>query len=284
MAHVELKGSRPSAIAGTWYPGSGPALRRTIESYLEQAPALELGDAPIGLIVPHAGYMYSGQVAAHAYRQIAGHTYDSVVIVSPVHRGIFIRSAAITAVENYRTPLGAVPLNQELVDQLDDAAPITLLTRDDEHSLEIQIPFLQIVLGEFDILPVMMADQSFDLCQQLGRALADVVQKSGRRVLLVASTDLSHFYPYDVARKLDRVALDHIEAYDITGLADALEQGETHACGGGPVLAVLIAGQLLGATRAQILDYANSGDVTGDKSGVVGYAAGIIIHEYPEAA
>ena len=284
MAHVELKGSRPSAIAGTWYPGSGPALRRTIESYLEQVPSPEAGDAPIGLIVPHAGYMYSGQVAAHAYRQIAGHAYDSVVIVSPVHRGIFIRAAAITAVENYRTPLGPVLLNQDLVNRLDDAAPITLLTRDDEHSLEIQLPFLQVVLGEFDMLPVMMADQSFAFCQQLGQALAEIIRDSGRRVLLVASTDLSHFYQYDVARKLDQVALDHIEAYDIAGLAEALEQGETHACGGGPVLAVLIAGQLLGATRARILDYANSGDVTGDRSGVVGYAAGIISRQYPEAA
>ena len=98
MAHVELKGSRPSAIAGAWYPGAEPALRRTIEAYLEQVPAPESAEAPVALIAPHAGYIYSGQVAAHAYRQIAGHTYDSVVIVSPVHRGIFIRAAAITAV------------------------------------------------------------------------------------------------------------------------------------------------------------------------------------------
>jgi len=276
MAHVELKGSRPSAIAGTWYPGSGPALRRDIESYLEKVPGGESRSAPIGLIAPHAGYMYSGQVAAYAYKQIAGHEYDSVAIVSPVHRGVFARTAAITAVEHYRTPLGQVPLNGKLVDQFDDAAPVTFLTRDEEHSLEIQLPFLQVVLGQFDLLPIMLADQSYAFCRQLGEALANVVRESGRRVLLVASTDLSHFYPYDTARSLDQVAIDHINAYDIAGLGRALEAGDTHACGGGPVMAVLIASQLLGATHAHILNYANSGDVTGDKSGVVGYAAGVI--------
>jgi MEMO1 family protein len=276
MAHVELKGSRPSAIAGAWYPGSGPALRRAIESYLAQTSPPEADDAPIGLIVPHAGYMYSGQVAAYAYRQIVGHTYDSVVIVSPIHRGIIVRGAAITAVGDYRTPLGPIPLNQDLVDRLDDATSVTLLTRDDEHSLEIQLPFLQVTLGHFDMLPVMMGDQSFSCCQQLGQALADVIRESGRHVLLVASTDLSHFYPYEEACRLDHVALGHIAAYDPAGLARALEEGETHACGGGPVLTVLIAGKLLGATSARILNYANSGDVTGDRSGVVGYAAGVI--------
>lgn len=277
MAHVKLEGSRPSAIAGTWYPGSGPALRQTIAGYLDNVPASDTEREPLGLIAPHAGYRYSGQVAAHAYRQIVGREYDTVIVVSPVHRGLFMRAdAAITAVANYSTPLGEIPLNGEFLDQLDDKVSLALLKEDDEHSLEIQLPFLQVVLGDFDLLPVMVMDQSLAFSRQLGDALAELIQESGRRVLLVASTDLSHFYDYETARRLDQVALDYIDAYDIDGLARALKQGKTKACGGGPVLAVMSAGQSLGATRAQILHYANSGDVTGDKSGVVGYAAGVI--------
>lgn len=277
MAHVELKGSRPSAIAGAWYPGSEVALSRTIARYLENAAPPERTDPPLGLIVPHAGYRYSGQVAAYAYRQIASHEYDTVIVVSPMHRGPFVTTgAAITAVVNYQTPLGLAPLNQKLVEQLAERVPVTLLDQDDEHSLEIQIPFLQAALKTFDLVPVMMADQSFAFCQELGKALAEVVRNNTGRVLLVASTDLSHFYDYDTARRLDQIALDHIEAYDVVGLARALERGETRACGGGPVLAVMSACEALGATHARILNYANSGDVTGDKSGVVGYAAGII--------
>jgi AmmeMemoRadiSam system protein B len=278
MARVELRGVRPSAIAGSWYPGSEPALRRTVQGYLDNAPVVDLPAPPLGLIVPHAGYMYSGQIAAHAYKQVSGHSYDTVIIISPIHRGYLPMSgAALTAAAAYSTPLGEVPLNADMVAALDDRLRLSLLRRDEEHSLEIQIPFLQVALGSFDLLPVMMADQSLAFAQELGDAIAGIVRDSKRNVLIVASTDLSHFHSYESARRLDQVMLDHVNAYDIAGLAQALERGKTEACGGGPVLAALIAGRALGATSARILNYANSGDVTGDRSRVVGYAAGVIL-------
>jgi len=229
------------------------------------------------LIVPHAGYVYSVQVAAYAYRQIVGQSYDSVAILSPIHRGyLALGGAVMSSAANYSTPLGEVPIDQDLVDRLDDRVHLSVVHRDDEHSLEIQLPFLQVTLGSFSLLPLMLADQSLEFCQQLGEALATVVRESGRRVLLVASTDLSHFYPYETACKLDKTALDCIGSYDIVGLARALQHGKAEACGGGPVLAALTAGRALGATRAMILHYANSGDVTGDRSRVVGYGAGML--------
>jgi len=277
MAHIPLQGTRPSAIAGAWYPGSAPALRKTVQDFLSNVPGAPLG-RPLGLIAPHAGYMYSGQVAAHAYAQIVGQSYDTVILFSPIHRGYLALGGAVLAgVTAYSTPLGAVALNQEMVDRLDDRVRLSVIKRDDEHSLEIQLPFLQETLGAFDIVPIMMADQSLEFCQELGRAAATTARESGRRVLFVASTDLSHFYTYDQARKLDQSGLDYVNAYDLVGLGRALQSGKTEACGGGQVMAALAAGKELGATNARILHYANSGDVTGDKSRVVGYAAGVIL-------
>lgn len=278
MAHVELKGTRPSAIAGSWYPGNASVLRQTIQQYLDNVPAPTWKGKLLGLIAPHAGYMYSGQVAAYAYRQIVGQRFDSVAVISPVHRDyVPMAGAALTAVEAYSTPLGRIPLNPDLVDRLADKIKLALLRSDAEHSLEIQLPFLQVVLDTFDLLPVMMVDQSLEFCRQLGDALAKVIQESGRRVLLVASTDLSHFHSYETAKRLDQVMLRYIEAYDVDGLAKALGRGATEACGGGPVMAVMLAGRQLGANQATVLHYANSGDVTGDTYRVVGYAAAAIL-------
>lgn len=278
MAVMEFHGVREPAIAGTWYPGTPVSLRRTIEEYLSRAPAQALPGEIVGLIVPHAGYMYSGQVAAHAYQQIKGRQYDRVIVISPVHRAYIARAkAVVTAVEYYRTPLGDIPVDVGFLRRLTDHVPIGLLRDDDEHSLEIQLPFLQMTLSSFQLVPIMMADQSLAFCQELGRALADTLQKDAGHTLFVASTDLSHFYQDRTARELDRTFIQYVEAYDVPGMAQAISQGKAEACGAGPVMTIMTACRLLGAKEARVLHYANSGDVTGDFSRVVGYAAGLIL-------
>lgn len=265
-------GVRPSPIAGQWYPGAPDLLRERVQGFLDNAEVEDLDGRLVALVSPHAGHTYSGGVAAHAYRLVQGRRYDVVAIVAPNHRiadyAPFLTSDHVA----YWTPLGEVPLADELVAALDARLGLSRVHRDEEHSLEIQLPFLQIALdGEFQLLPVMLNDSSRQVCYALGEALADLLQD--RNALLVASTDLSHFYGAETAARLDRAVTDRIAAFDAEGLLDVLATGKGHACGGGPTVAVMLAARALGANRASLLKYATSGDVTGDYDRVVGYAA-----------
>jgi MEMO1 family protein len=265
---------RRSAIAGTWYPGDPTRLRGTIRDYLANVPLQTPPGTVLGLVAPHAGYVYSGQVAANAYAQLQGKAFSRAVVVSPVHR-VYPGRFAITDKSYYETPLGLVAVDTELVRALGQGIQLTRVSEDQEHSLEIQLPFLQYMLGEFSLTPVMMGDQDWESARALGNALAQAI--AGRSVLLVASTDLSHFHSYGEARRLDRIVLDRIAAYDPEGLVRELANHDAEACGGGPVAAVMIAAQKLGANRAVVLQYQNSGDVTGDHSSVVGYGAAVLL-------
>jgi AmmeMemoRadiSam system protein B len=212
-------------------------------------------------------------VAAAAYRLARDsrpYDYETVVVVSPVHR-MYAGPFSVTAAAAYATPLGEIPLDQDTLELLDDLLDFAHLARDNEHSLEVQLPFLQRALGDFTLVPIMMGDQSPHSCRTLGDAIAQAVE--GKKALLVASTDLSHFHDYDTAKQLDGKVLKFIEAYDEEGLAQAINAGKLEACGGGPVVAVMRAARLLGADRAAVVKYANSGDVWPDRRSVVGYAA-----------
>ncbi len=264
---------RESAIAGSWYPDHPATLKRQIQKYLDQAKAAPLEGSLVGLIAPHAGYLYSGGVAAHAYRTLLEQPFDRVLILAPCHRAYF-SGASVYRAGGYRTPLGVVPLDQELITALfEDPSLFHYVARAEtqEHSLEIQLPFLQVVLPDFRLTPILMGDQSPEAC----RKLADAIVKacSGSRVLLIASSDLSHFHPYQEAKRLDQVVIDRVSAFDPAGLTTALAERTCEACGGGPMIALMLAAQQLGANKARILHYANSGDVTGDTQGVVGYLA-----------
>jgi AmmeMemoRadiSam system protein B len=261
---------RPAQFADDqWYPSSGPRLRQLLVSLLAQADYRALG-RPLGLISPHAGLRFSGPVAAHAYRQLDGQHYDYVTVISPLHRHLF-GAYAVTRYQYYSTPLGLLPVARDLLEQLGSRLPLVQVGRDDEHSLEIQLPFLQVQLGEFELLPIMMGEQSPAAAQALAAALAEIL--AGKSALVVASSDLSHFHPYETARQLDGRIVEKVEEYDPIGLAQLLASGRAEACGGGPIVAAMLACKELGANRAVVLRYANSGDVWIDRESVVGYLA-----------
>ncbi|MGC8787117.1 MAG: AmmeMemoRadiSam system protein B [Anaerolineae bacterium] len=276
MATGSSSSVRHSVIAGSWYPGNAKQLRAMIDEFLSNVPAQRLEGDLVGLIAPHAGYIYSGQVAAYAYALLRGKPFSKVVIVSPVHR-IYPGRFAVTDKAFYETPLGLVPVDTELLQTIEQHITLNRVSQDMEHSLEIQLPFLQHVLGNFALTPIMMGEQDWESAMELGQALAKAIGKEP--VLLVASTDLSHFHRYEIAVRLDQLVLDHITAYDLEGLARTLAMQKAEACGGGPVMAVMVAAQELGANRAVLLKYMNSGDVIGDRSSVVGYAAVALLRQ-----
>jgi MEMO1 family protein len=271
-----MKEIREPALAGSWYPGDPEILSRDVKRYLENAKKEKVDGEIVALVSPHAGYMYSGQVAAYAYKLIEGKSFDTVVVVGPSHRFPF-KGASLWDRGGFRTPLGVVPVDDELSKKLmEKRKEIRFIpeAHNQENSLELQIPFLQTVLKSFKLVPIAMEpDWSWETCQYLASAIAETVR--GKKVLLVASTDLSHYYTYNIAIELDRIFLNHIERFDIEGLNRDLKSNRTEACGGGPVVTIMLAAKTLGANQGKVLKYLNSGDVTGDRSRVVGYAAGV---------
>lgn len=271
-----MKEIRDPAVAGTWYPGESDVLSADVRRYLENARQENIRGNVVALISPHAGYVYSGQVAAYAYKLIQGKVFDAVVIVAPSHYALF-RGASIYDRGGYRTPLGVVPVEVDLSKKMmERRREIQFIpeAHSKEHSLEIQLPFLQVALKSFKLVPIVMEPRwTLEGCKSLASAIVETVK--GKNVLLVASSDLSHFHTYEKAVELDRIVLQHIERFNPAGLNDDLKEGRVEACGGGPILSVMWAAKSLGANKGKVLKYLNSGDVTGDRSRVVGYAAGV---------
>ena len=274
---------RPSPIAGKWYPGDPRRLADSVDGYLNAARLPELQGEIVAVVVPHAGHVYSGPVAGHAFAALRGLEPDVVVVVSPMHYPYF-QSLLTSAHSAYQTPLGDIPIAQEVVEQLNEnlqsllGYPLTSVSNDQEHSLEIELPFLQRALQhEFRLLPVMVREVSRRVTRALGDCLATILQ--GKKALLVASTDLSHFYPQQVAEALDAEVLRRVEALDPEGVLQVEEEGKGFACGRGALAAVLWAAREMGANQARLLRYATSGNVTGDFSEVVGYAAAAFIRK-----
>jgi MEMO1 family protein len=268
---------REPSVSGTFYPANPEVLKADIEGYLKKASLENVPAGVVGLVSPHAGYMYSGQTAAHGYKTLSGNHYNTVIIVAPSHQSFFY-GAAVQAKGGYKTPLGVVPIDEDLSARL--VGNGELVHADDrahrgEHSVEVQIPFLQTVLDEFMIVPLILG-----MSQDMGYSvqLADFIHQnldSGKRYLIVGSTDLSHYYPYDLAKELDNEAIELIRKYDIEGLDRELARGKYEACGAGSIVTAMAVSRKLGATRSEVLDYKNSGDVTGDMSNVVGYVSSV---------
>jgi len=263
---------RKPSVAGSWYPGSSPALAAAVDRHLAPVDRDVQGDL-VAIVAPHAGLMYSGPVAAHAYRLLRDRRFDVAVLVGPSHFVDF-EGVAIVPSGGFETPFGVARIDAACASDVMAAATIVrehTFAHAREHSLEMQLPFLQHVAANAMIVPLLMGRQTDATANALGEALAAALH--GRRALLVASTDLSHYQSAATAARLDAVVIDCVSRFDAEGLQDALDERPEHACGGGPTVAVMRAAKRLGARDAVVLNYADSGDVSGDKSAVVGYMA-----------
>ena len=278
--------TRTPAVAGAFYPANPDTLAQWMNEMLTHSQVSYPQPRPQGLICPHAGYIYSGMVAAAAYKQLAGNEYTTVIVVSPSHREYFGHSAVLCA-GSYSTPLGAIEIDSALAGRIAGAGYQSVKCSPrghiqpgmqmGEHALEVQLPFLQSVLGEFKLVPVVMGSQREQNCDELAGAMADVL--AGRDdVLLVASSDLSHFHGYEQANELDGRLAKLVGAYEDEKLLELVNERKLEACGGGPIAAVMKACRRLGADSCRVLSIANSGDVTGERDRVVGYMSAMLFN------
>jgi MEMO1 family protein len=273
---------RRAAVAGTWYPGDAASLVAEVDGYLAGVADQDVPGRLVALISPHAGLRYSGPVAAHAYALLRGRRDLTAVLVGPSHRAAF-DGVSVYARGSFATPLGEIPIDEALAGALLDVGEGLLdesSPHGREHSLEMQLPFLQHLVPGLRLVPLLMGSQARGEVDALAAALGRVLE--GRDALLVASSDLSHYHPAPVASELDAKVVGDVRRFDPEALMDRLESFRGHACGGGPMVAVLKAARARGADRAAVLRYADSGDVEdGDKSRVVGYLAAALTASGP---
>ena len=271
---------RPSPIAGTWYSADPAELKKTVDGFLQNANPPDIPGEVIGLVAPHAGYRYSGAVAGHAFKTVQGRSFDNVAVISPMHQ-YHPQPLLTSAHQAYRTPLGEIPLAKNVLTEINNVLSekiglsLTPVANDQEHSLEIELPFLQrAVEGSFQLIPIMLRSQSREIARELGRILAEILKN--KSCLLVASSDLSHFHPESTANQLDQRVLSELADFSPDGLFDLKAAGQGQACGLAPIAAVLWAARDLGAKDVTLLKYDTSASATGDRSSVVGYGAAAI--------
>lgn len=264
---------RHPAVAGRFYPGDRNTLLKGVRSYLATADA---ATPALGCIAPHAGYIYSGAVAGAVFAQLD--LPHRVIVLCPNHTGKG-RPLAIMSSGAWETPLGSVPIDSALADALKKRFPA--LTEDadahrSEHAIEVELPFLQARRPDFAFVPIALGTGQFDILEKLGEAIADTVQAQSDKILIVASSDMNHYENDAITRVKDHKAIEQILALDPRGLFDVVMREDISMCGFGPAVVMLTAGKHLGATSAELIKYATSGDVSGDREMVVGYA-GIVV-------
>lgn len=279
---------RRAAVAGKFYAESAGMLKQSIDAYMADAMPASVRE-PVAILAPHAGYIYSGQICADAYNQVRGRAYDTVVILGTNHTSPAFDKISVYSGAGFETPLGVAAVDKTVVSELlkksaDCRADASVHAR--EHSVEVQIPFIQVLFPQAKIVPVVVGAPDPDLCMRFGEALASVLE--GRRALIVASTDLSHYPAYKDAVKVDGETLQAITRMDPRALhttlssypARRIDNLHTEACGEAPIMAAMAAAKRLGAQGAKVVSYANSGDVAiGDSDRVVGYGAVVFTKE-----
>jgi MEMO1 family protein len=273
---------RPAAVAGGFYPADPKALSAMIDELLAHASPPPINDPILAVVAPHAGYQFSGPVAAYTYAALKGRKFSRVVVIAPSHYEAFDFTSVYDG-DAYATPLGTVRVDKAFAKQLASMSPAIRLSsqghvptaKGAEHALEVELPWLQRVLGDFELVPIVMGDQSYENSRALGVALAKLIQ--GSETLILASSDLSHYHPYDEAVKIDHKTLNALQAWDYLSMSRNFEARIWEACGGAPIVAAMIAAERMGANQALVLKYANSGDTTGDHSRVVGYSADVFL-------
>ena len=273
---------RQAAVAGGFYPADPKTLSTMIDDMLAHASPPPINDPILAVVAPHAGYQFSGPVAAYTYATLKGRKFSRVVVIAPSHYEAFDFTSVFDG-DAYTTPLGTVWVDKVFAKQLASISPTIRLSsqghiptpKGAEHALEVELPWLQRVLGDFELVAVVMGDQSYENSRALGVALAKLIP--GSDTLIVASSDLSHYHPYDEAVKIDHKSLNALQAWDYYNMSRNFEARIWEACGGAPIVAAMIAAERMGANQALVLKYANSGDITGDHSRVVGYSADVFV-------
>ena len=277
---------REAGVAGGFYPADPKILAATIDDMLAHVTELPIKDRILAVVVPHAGYEYSGPVAAYTYAALKGRKFARVVVIAPTHYEAF-DFTSIYEGDAYSTPLGTVQVDKAFARQLASMSATMRLSSQGhdatpagaEHAIEVQLPWLQRVLGDFELVPIVMGDQSYASSRALGVALAKLIanDSKGGETLILASSDLSHFHTYDQAETIDHKTLHALEEWDYFSMSRNFGEGVWEACGGAPIVAAMIYAERMGANQARVLRYANSGDVTADRSRVVGYSADVFV-------
>jgi MEMO1 family protein len=265
---------RPPAVAGKFYPRDQKRLQTDLQSYFVST---EKRIAALGCVVPHAGYMYSGHVAGAVYSKIE--VPARCLVLCPNHTGQGTPLSIMTC-GSWETPLGEVAIDHELADSLMKRFPLLsedVLAHRAEHAIEVQLPFLQMLRSDVRFVPIALGTRQFEVLEGLGHAIADVLAETGELVLVVASSDMNHYESDPVTRVKDQQAIDRVLALDARGLYDVVAEEQISMCGFGPTVTMLSAALRLGATRGELVKYATSGDISGDREMVVGYA-GIVVN------
>ncbi len=263
---------RLPAVAGQFYPLGKKELEKEVEKLLEKT-RIEIKKKPVAAIAPHAGYYYSGWVAAYSYSALKNTKPETIAVIGPNHTGYGF-GVSVGKSDEWETPLGKVTIDVEKAHEItQEDFVLDSSAHAYEHSIEVQIPFLQKTFKEFKILPICVMDQNKETMKKLGDSLDKVL---GKKDLVIASTDFSHYVPYSEAYKNDLKAIKKIEELDIDGLYETIRENNISMCGYGCVAAAIQFAKKRGAKKAELLKYATSGDVTGDKAQVVGYASMII--------
>jgi AmmeMemoRadiSam system protein B len=269
---------RHPAVAGKFYPGDPDDLRMEVREYLSQdSTANQTPVRALGCIAPHAGYMYSGHVAGAVFARLE--VPKRCIVLCPNHTGVG-RALAIMSEGAWQTPLGDVPVDGRLAAALKERFPALqedATAHRAEHAAEVELPFLLLRQPEFRFVPIALGTRQFDALEELGKALADVVATQNSPILIVASSDMNHYESDAVTRVKDHRAIERILTLDPRGLYDVVTQQDISMCGLGPALAMLTAARQLGAKSAELVKYATSGDVSGDRNMVVGYAGVVVV-------
>lgn len=283
---------RYPAVAGAFYPDGPQELMNMINRFLKGVPEQEVPGELVALIAPHAGYIYSGPVAAYGFKLLQGKEYQTVIVLGPSHRAHF-KGGAVYPGGKWRTPLGDVEIDRELAKEIIESSNnfhANTTVHAQEHSIEVEIPFLQATLKDFKLVPIEIGSCNLGDCHKMAEGILKAIHK--KNVLLIASTDMSHYYPYEIAKRIDGLAIKDLESFDIQKLWDHIKRGEIirrnsitdwdktfkenpyiELCGSRPTIITLLVARRLGADKVKTLKYANSGDTAGDKKQVVGYAS-----------
>jgi len=271
---------RRPAVAGSFYPSDPEKLKKVISGYISEAEKghVELKGRIYGIVSPHAGYVYSGPVAAYGFSHLKNSDMDGFIVIAPSHRGRF-NGASVIPEGLFSTPLGDVEIDAELGGVLVQSEYFGYIREIDEpeHSLEVQIPFLQMVKSSAKIVPVIMGTTDLGICRKVGETIADAVISHNKKYGVIISTDLSHYYPYKKAVQMDGDLIESLKLFDGEKLAETVKSGKGEACGEGALLAGFAACKKMGATHLEVMKYANSGDTAGSREEVVGYVSAVIL-------